>query len=66
MTKPYLLPIFSEVTRACFKLGRGSYLKKMQSCFKDTDGEYQMPQALLALSATLVSSSAFFRSFAGA
>ena len=54
-TKPYLLPIFSDVIRPFFAADKGSYRKETQERFKSSDGGYyEMPQALVALSATLV------------
>ncbi|KAI0761900.1 hypothetical protein BC629DRAFT_1545043, partial [Irpex lacteus] len=62
-TKPYLVPIISEITRACFKLGDGSYLNDTKDGFKTSDGEYEMPEPLLALAGTLVHAAlAFVRS----
>ncbi|KAI0082995.1 hypothetical protein BDY19DRAFT_141838 [Irpex rosettiformis] len=55
-SKPYLLPLFCDIIRPCFESDGGSYLRAVREHFKRPDGglHYEMPEALLALSATLV------------
>ncbi|KAI0733009.1 hypothetical protein BC629DRAFT_1446781, partial [Irpex lacteus] len=53
MKKPYCHPILSKILRVCFKMDNGAYATVARERFKIGDGVCELPDALIALSATL-------------